>query len=85
MIWSTNPCKTVFFVCVFFNWNWLIQFQAYEEAKKRLQLESEDRKKLLPELRKRARQEYLSKRREDKVQDLEQEINDELYYFGDEE
>ena len=46
-------------------------------------MESEDMKKLLPTLRKKARQEYLGKRRDDKVLDLEQEIEEEVYYFGD--
>ena len=46
-------------------------------------MESEDMKKLLPTLRKKARQEYLGKRRDDKVLDLEQEIEEEAYYFGD--
>ena len=57
--------------------------QAYEQAKKRLQMETEDRKNLVPELRKKARQEYLVKRRGDKLEDLEQEIDEEQYYFGD--
>ena len=57
--------------------------QAYEEATKRLQMESEDRKNLVPILRKKARQNYLVKRREDKVEDLEHEIDEEMYYFGD--
>ena len=46
-------------------------------------MESEDMKKHLPTLRKKARQEYLGKRRDDKVLDLEQEIEEEVYYFGD--
>ncbi len=58
--------------------------QAYEEAKKRLAVETEDRKMMIPELRKKARQEYLVKRRGDKLEDLEQEIEEEQYYFADE-
>ena len=50
---------------------------------KRLQLESEDRKKVIPELRKKSRREYLKKRQHDKLEDLEQELQDEEYYFGD--
>ena len=46
-------------------------------------METEDRKNLVPELRKKARQEYLVKRRGDKLEDLEQEIDEEQYYFGD--
>ncbi|KAI0227759.1 putative pre-mRNA-splicing factor ATP-dependent RNA helicase mog-4 [Lamellibrachia satsuma] len=57
--------------------------KAYEEAMKRLQLESEDRKKVIPELRKKSRREYLKKRQHDKLEDLEQELQDEEYYFGD--
>ncbi len=59
-------------------------FQAYEEAAKRLQMEKEDRKRMIPELRKKARQDYLVKRRADKLEDLEQEIEEESFYFGDE-
>ncbi len=47
-------------------------------------MENEDRKKMIPELRKKARQDYLVKRRGDKLEDLEQEIEEESYYFGDE-
>ncbi|XP_041368249.1 pre-mRNA-splicing factor ATP-dependent RNA helicase DHX16-like [Gigantopelta aegis] len=55
--------------------------RAYEEAKKRLQLESEDRKKIVPELRKKSRRDYLTKRRQDKLEDLEADIMDEEYLF----
>ena len=58
-------------------------FQAYEEAKKRLQMESEDRKRIIPEIRKKSRQQYLKKRQDDKLQDLEAELEDEEYLFGD--
>jgi pre-mRNA-splicing factor ATP-dependent RNA helicase DHX16 len=55
--------------------------QANEEALKRLKLEKEDRMKVLPELRKQSRREYLEKRRQDKLQDLEMEVAEEEYYF----
>ena len=55
--------------------------KAYEEAKKRLQLEKEDLKKVLPEIRKKSRRDYLEKRRQDKLDDLEMEVQEEEYYF----
>lgn len=57
--------------------------KAYEEAKKRLHIEPEDRKKIMPEIRKKSRIEYLKKRRADKLEDLEADIQDEEYLFGD--
>ena len=59
--------------------------QAYEEAAKRLQLENQDRKRIIPEIRKKSRRAYLNKRHQDKLEDLEQEIQEEEYYFGDQE
>lgn len=59
-----------------------ICIKAYEEAKRRLQLESEDKKKIIPELRKKSRREYLGKRGHDKLDDLEAEVQDEEYLFG---
>lgn len=57
--------------------------KAYEEAAKRLQLEREDRNNIIPELRKKSRREYYKKRNKDKLDDLEAEIIDEEYLFGD--
>ncbi len=57
--------------------------QVYEEAKKRLKMETEDRHKIIPEIKKKSRQEYLKKRRGDKLEDLEMEIHEEEYYFAD--
>ncbi|XP_013406683.1 pre-mRNA-splicing factor ATP-dependent RNA helicase DHX16 [Lingula anatina] len=57
--------------------------KAYEEAKKRLQLESEDKKKIVPELRKQSRREYLKKRQAAKLEDLEADLMDEDYLFSD--
>ena len=58
--------------------------QAYDEARKRLQKDAEDRQLVVPELRKQSRRDYLRKRHTEKLQDLEMEIDDELYYFGGE-
>ena len=60
-----------------------VPLQAYEEAMRRLQLESEDRLRVIPELRKKSRREYLKKRQHDKLEDLEQELEEEEYFFGD--
>ncbi|KAL5012827.1 hypothetical protein ScPMuIL_011378 [Solemya velum] len=58
--------------------------KAYEEAKKRLQMETEDRKKIIPELRKKSRMTYLGKRQVDKLEELEADVADEDYLFGEE-
>ena len=60
-----------------------VPLQAYEEAMRRLQMESEDRLRVIPELRKKSRREYLKKRQHDKLEDLEQELEEEEYFFGD--
>ncbi|CAN9501670.1 unnamed protein product [Ophioblennius macclurei] len=56
--------------------------KAYEEAQKRLKMAEDDQKNMLPELRKRSRWEYLKKREEEKLEDLEAEIVDEEYLFS---
>ncbi|XP_056457807.1 pre-mRNA-splicing factor ATP-dependent RNA helicase DHX16 [Gadus chalcogrammus] len=56
--------------------------KAYEEAQKRLKMAEEDQRKILPELRKRSRWEYLNKREAEKLEDLEAEIADEEYLFA---
>ncbi|XP_060800257.1 pre-mRNA-splicing factor ATP-dependent RNA helicase DHX16 [Neoarius graeffei] len=56
--------------------------KAYEEAQKRLKMAEEDQKKMLPELRKCSRREYLAKREQEKLEDLEAEIVDEEYLFS---
>uniref|UniRef100_A0A8V5GV84 RNA helicase n=1 Tax=Melopsittacus undulatus TaxID=13146 RepID=A0A8V5GV84_MELUD len=58
--------------------------KAYEEAQKRLKVAEEDQKTLVPELRKRSRREYLAKREQDKLEELEAEIADEEQLFGEE-
>ncbi|XP_066579606.1 pre-mRNA-splicing factor ATP-dependent RNA helicase DHX16 [Amia ocellicauda] len=57
--------------------------KAYEEAQKRLKMAEEDQKKMLPELRKQSRRQYLSRREQEKLQELEQEIADEELLFQD--
>ncbi|XP_014892384.1 pre-mRNA-splicing factor ATP-dependent RNA helicase DHX16 isoform X1 [Poecilia latipinna] len=59
--------------------------KAYEEAQKRLKMAEDDQRNMLPELRKRSRWEYLKKREEEKLEDLEAEIIDEEYLFSKEE
>ncbi len=55
----------------------------FEEAAKRLQLEKEDRKKVVPDIRKESRKEYLKKREPEKLAELEQAIMDEEYLWSD--
>ncbi|XP_015907708.1 pre-mRNA-splicing factor ATP-dependent RNA helicase DHX16 [Parasteatoda tepidariorum] len=57
--------------------------KAFEEAAKRLRLEAEDKKKIVPKLRVESRREYLAKRKEDKLIELEGDIQDEEYLFSD--
>jgi pre-mRNA-splicing factor ATP-dependent RNA helicase DHX16 len=64
------------------NWLFFGIFEAYEEAKKRLQQETEDRKVMVPELRKHSRRQYLNKREAEKLEDLELELQEEEYFFG---
>lgn len=56
--------------------------KAYEEAQKRLKMAEEDQRKMLPELRKQSRRQYLTKREQEKLEDLEAEIVDEEYLFS---
>ncbi|KAH6946102.1 hypothetical protein HPB50_011633 [Hyalomma asiaticum] len=57
--------------------------RAFEEAAKRLKLEAEDRQRLLPKLRVESRRQYLEKRKEDKLVELEADIHDEQFLFSD--
>ncbi|XP_053376709.1 pre-mRNA-splicing factor ATP-dependent RNA helicase DHX16-like [Mercenaria mercenaria] len=57
--------------------------RAHEEAQKRLHLETEDRKKIVPEIRKKSRRDYLKKRHVVKLEELEADVHDEEYLFGD--
>ena len=59
--------------------------KAFEEAAKRLHQETLDRDKILPRLRIESRRKYLEKREVDKVQELEDDILDDEFLFGQEE
>lgn len=58
---------------------------AYEEAKKRLEIEEADNKEVIQDLRKKSRREYLKKREEDKLLELDADLRDEEYLFKDED
>lgn len=55
--------------------------KAYQEAKKRLEIEDENMSKVIPELRKKSRRDYLKKREVDKLEELEGDIYDEEHFF----
>ena len=57
--------------------------KAFEEAAKRLKLEAEERKSIVPKLREESRRQYLSKRKEDQLELLEGDIRDEEMLFND--
>uniref|UniRef100_A0A2R5LFA9 RNA helicase n=1 Tax=Ornithodoros turicata TaxID=34597 RepID=A0A2R5LFA9_9ACAR len=57
--------------------------KAFEEAAKRLKLEAEDRRKIVPKLRVDSRRKYLEKRKEDKLIELEADIHDEEFLFSE--
>ncbi|GAB1600938.1 pre-mRNA-splicing factor ATP-dependent RNA helicase DHX16 [Argonauta hians] len=59
--------------------------KAHKKAEERAKqdLESKGRDKVVGEQRKKSRREYLKKRQTDKLDDLEMEIKDEEYLFGD--
>lgn len=57
--------------------------RSYEEAAKRLKIETEDRDKILPKLRIQSRRKYLEKRKDDKVVELEADIADDEYLFDE--
>uniref|UniRef100_A0A8D8X4B0 RNA helicase n=2 Tax=Cacopsylla melanoneura TaxID=428564 RepID=A0A8D8X4B0_9HEMI len=59
--------------------------KAYEEAAKRLKLETESRDKIIPKLRIESRRKYLEKRKEDKVAELEADVLDDEYLFSEQE
>ncbi|XP_067865713.1 LOW QUALITY PROTEIN: pre-mRNA-splicing factor ATP-dependent RNA helicase DHX16 [Heterodontus francisci] len=56
--------------------------KAYEEAQKRLKMGEEDQRAMIPELRKKSRRDYLGKREQEKLEDLEAEILDDEYLFS---
>ncbi|XP_044743856.1 pre-mRNA-splicing factor ATP-dependent RNA helicase DHX16 [Chrysoperla carnea] len=59
--------------------------RAFEEAAKRLKLETEDRGKMIPMLRVQSRRQYLEKRKDDKIAELEADIVDDEYLFEEEQ
>lgn len=58
--------------------------KAYEEAAKRLKIEHESKEKMIPMLRKISRRKYLEKRKEDKMVELAEDIQDDEYLFEEE-
>jgi len=57
--------------------------KGFEEAAKRLQQEQADKEKMIPELRIKSRRDYLVKRKEDKLQELELDIMDDDFLFDE--
>lgn len=57
--------------------------RAFEEAARRLHLEKEDREKVVPALRVESRRNYLVKRKDDKLKELEADIIDDEYLFNE--
>jgi pre-mRNA-splicing factor ATP-dependent RNA helicase DHX16 len=57
--------------------------KAYEEAAKRLAQETQDREKIIPELRKESRRKYLTKRKDDKLVELQDDIADDEFLFDE--
>ena len=53
----------------------------YASSAQNLLAENEEREQMLPELRKKSRREYLSKRKDDKLVELEDDLADEDYLF----
>ncbi|PIK35386.1 putative pre-mRNA-splicing factor ATP-dependent RNA helicase DHX16-like [Apostichopus japonicus] len=59
--------------------------KSFEEAKKRLELAEKDRRKMIPDLRKSSRRDYLKRREGDKIVELEDDIADDEYLFSRDE
>lgn len=57
----------------------------FAEAAKRLQMEAEDKKSIIPKLRIDSRRKYLEKRKSDKLTELEADIYDEEFLFHDQD
>lgn len=55
--------------------------RASDEAAKRLKMDTEDRDTAVQKLREKSRREYLAKRKDDKVQELEADVVDDEYLF----
>ena len=52
-----------------------------ENAAKKLKLERAEKEAMLPYLREQSRRKYLQKRKDDKIQELEEDIADDVYLF----
>uniref|UniRef100_A0A915Q0L5 Helicase ATP-binding domain-containing protein n=1 Tax=Setaria digitata TaxID=48799 RepID=A0A915Q0L5_9BILA len=59
--------------------------KAEEEAAKRLKLETTDRKNIVSQLREESRKQYLSKRKDDKLDELEKIVEDDEHFFANED
>jgi len=59
--------------------------RAYEEAAKRLAIEAENRESLVNDLRKESRRTHLSKRKEDKLNELKDDIMDDEFLFDEDQ
>jgi len=57
--------------------------KAFDEAKKRLHIEEQDQKALIPELRDRARKKYVHGRKDEKIQSLREDIEEEEKMFDE--
>lgn len=63
----------------------IIDKKGLEEAAKRLKLEAVKREEIMPELRTKSRWRYLEKRKEDKMQEVEQDLLDDERLFNEDE
>ncbi|VBB30867.1 unnamed protein product [Acanthocheilonema viteae] len=59
--------------------------KAEEEAAKRLKLETKDRTTIVSQLREESRKQYLSKRKDDKLDELEKIVEDDEHFFANEQ
>ena len=57
--------------------------KTFEEAAKRLEMENQNKEKILPDLRKESRRKYLAKRKEDKILELKDDIADDEFLFDE--
>lgn len=57
--------------------------KSYEEAAKRIKMEQGNLEKIVPHLRVESRRKYLEKRKDDKMAELEADIQDDEYLFED--
>ena len=57
--------------------------KAFEEARKRLHMEEKDKKALIPDLRERARKDYVKKRKTEKVDSLREELHEDERMFDE--